>query len=121
MSMKAMTGFRFSRSLKVLDYCLREGSEQVLTWANNNIKIIKALKEFQYINDDLDYGKFVRDTARDSIALAVKMRNKERLRNEGNLAKPPLPLGWESRLDTCERVYYVDHNTSSTSWKRPSA
>jgi hypothetical protein len=105
--------------LKVLDYCLREGSEEVLTWVNYNIKIIKSPKEFQYIMD-LDHGKFVRGAARELIALVVDMR-KERLRNEGNLAEPALPLGWGSRLDNLGRVYYVDHNISSTTWNRPSA
>ncbi|XP_050309318.1 E3 ubiquitin-protein ligase Su(dx) [Anthonomus grandis grandis] len=31
----------------------------------------------------------------------------------------PLPPGWEMRLDTYGRRYYVDHNTRSTSWERP--
>lgn len=40
------------KSLKVLDYCLHEGSEMVVTWARKNIYIIKTLREFQYIDDD---------------------------------------------------------------------
>jgi len=28
---------------------------------------------------------------------------------------------WESRLDPHGRVYYVDHNTRTTTWQRPSA
>jgi len=31
----------------------------------------------------------------------------------------PLPAGWEIRLDRMGRVYYVDHNTKSTTWERP--
>lgn len=31
----------------------------------------------------------------------------------------PLPGGWEIRLDRMGRVYYVDHNTKSTTWERP--
>ena len=34
-------------------------------------------------------------------------------------APAPLPSGWEERKDTEGRVYYVDHNTRQTSWKRP--
>lgn len=40
------------KSLKVLDYCLHEGSEMVVTWARKNIYIIKTLREFQYIDED---------------------------------------------------------------------
>ena len=32
-----------------------------------------------------------------------------------------LPDGWEERTDPKGRKYYVDHNTGSTSWERPSA
>ncbi|KII88965.1 hypothetical protein PLICRDRAFT_159942 [Plicaturopsis crispa FD-325 SS-3] len=33
----------------------------------------------------------------------------------------PLPHGWERRIDPLGRTYYVDHNTRSTTWNRPSA
>ena len=32
----------------------------------------------------------------------------------------PLPPGWERRTDHLGRMYYVDHNTRSTTWTRPS-
>ncbi|KAJ8099057.1 hypothetical protein POJ06DRAFT_255842 [Lipomyces tetrasporus] len=31
-----------------------------------------------------------------------------------------LPAGWERRTDNLGRTYYVDHNTRSTTWTRPS-
>lgn len=40
------------KSLKVLDYCLHEGSELVVTWARKNVYIIKTLREFQYVDED---------------------------------------------------------------------
>ena len=40
------------KALKVLDYCLHEGSELVVTWSAKNIYIIKTLREFQYIDED---------------------------------------------------------------------
>ena len=40
------------KSLKVLDYCLHEGSELVVTWARKNVYIIKTLREFQYADED---------------------------------------------------------------------
>lgn len=32
----------------------------------------------------------------------------------------PLPQGWERRIDHLGRQYYVDHNTRTTTWNRPS-
>ncbi|CED82804.1 ubiquitin-protein ligase [Phaffia rhodozyma] len=32
----------------------------------------------------------------------------------------PLPLNWERRMDHLGRQYYVDHNTRTTTWNRPS-
>ncbi|KAF8474975.1 hypothetical protein BDZ91DRAFT_690705 [Kalaharituber pfeilii] len=32
-----------------------------------------------------------------------------------------LPSGWERRQDNLGRTYYVDHNTRTTTWTRPSA
>ena len=35
---------------------------------------------------------------------------------------PPLPAGWERRVDTrYDRVYFVDHNTRTTTWSPPNA
>ncbi|XP_027883797.1 NEDD4-like E3 ubiquitin-protein ligase WWP2 isoform X2 [Xiphophorus couchianus] len=33
----------------------------------------------------------------------------------------PLPAGWEKRVDQGGRFYYVDHNTRTTTWQRPTA
>ncbi|XP_066438302.1 NEDD4-like E3 ubiquitin-protein ligase WWP2 isoform X1 [Eleutherodactylus coqui] len=33
----------------------------------------------------------------------------------------PLPPGWEKRVDNQGRYYYVDHNTRTTTWQRPTA
>ena len=30
-----------------------------------------------------------------------------------------LPAGWEMRITDNGRVYYVDHNTKTTTWSRP--
>lgn len=40
------------KALKVLDYCLHEGSELVVTWGKQNIYIIKTLREFMYIDEE---------------------------------------------------------------------
>ncbi|KAI8967641.1 hypothetical protein BDF20DRAFT_900412 [Mycotypha africana] len=36
-------------------------------------------------------------------------------------ANDDLPPGWERRVDHLGRPYYVDHNTRTTTWKRPSS
>ncbi|KAG9248149.1 hypothetical protein BJ878DRAFT_538659 [Calycina marina] len=36
-------------------------------------------------------------------------------------AQGRLPAGWERKEDNLGRKYYVDHNTRTTSWNRPSA
>lgn len=33
---------------------------------------------------------------------------------------PPLPDGWEQRLDSHGRIYYIDHNNRTTTWQRPT-
>jgi hypothetical protein len=33
----------------------------------------------------------------------------------------PLPPGWEARLDEKGRIFYVDHNTKTTTWIPPTA
>jgi len=35
------------------------------------------------------------------------------------IIEPPLPQGWEGRIDARGRKYYVDHNSKSTSWFHP--
>ena len=65
------------KSLKVLDYCLHEGSELVVTWARKNIYIIKTLREFIYLDEEgCDVGassrftRCVRNTSRKCTANA---------------------------------------------------
>ncbi|XP_065715959.1 E3 ubiquitin-protein ligase NEDD4-like isoform X4 [Patagioenas fasciata] len=36
------------------------------------------------------------------------------------LPPPPLPPGWEEKVDNLGRTYYVNHNNRSTQWHRPS-
>ncbi|KAK5174220.1 uncharacterized protein LTR77_001300 [Saxophila tyrrhenica] len=68
------------KSLKVLDYCLHEGSELVVTWARKNIYIIKTLREFIYLDDESrDVGASIRHSAKELTSLIL---DEERLRAE---------------------------------------
>ena len=99
------------KSLKVLDYCLHEGSELVVTWARKNVYIIKTLREFQYIDDDgKDVGQngmygssvvcyfakssIVRLSAKELTSLVM---DEERLRAERSDRK-----NWKSRVTGIE-------------------
>lgn len=60
------------KSLKVLDYCLHEGSELVVTWARKNIYIIKTLREFQHIDED---GRDVGQNGKPNFRCKTLLRN----------------------------------------------
>ncbi|KAI1848901.1 hypothetical protein JX266_005329 [Neoarthrinium moseri] len=83
------------KALKVLDYCLHEGSELVVTWARKNVYIIKTLREFQYVDEDgRDVGQNVRVAAKELTALLL---DEERLRVERSDRKT-----WKSRVTGIE-------------------
>lgn len=83
------------KALKVLDYCLHEGSELVVTWARKNIYIIKTLREFVYIDEEgRDVGQNVRVAAKELTALIL---DEERLRAERSDRKT-----WKSRVTGIE-------------------
>jgi hypothetical protein len=35
-------------------------------------------------------------------------------------ASPPLPTGWDARIDQFGRPYFIDHNNKTTTWQRPT-
>ncbi|CEJ90992.1 Putative EH domain binding protein epsin 2 [[Torrubiella] hemipterigena] len=83
------------KALKVLDYCLHEGSELVVTWARQSIYIIKTLREFQYVDEDgRDVGQNVRVAAKEITSLIL---DEERLRAERSDRK-----SWKSRVTGLE-------------------
>ncbi|PQE33930.1 putative epsin-1 protein [Rutstroemia sp. NJR-2017a WRK4] len=83
------------KALKVLDYCLHEGSELVVTWARKNLYIIKTLREFQYIDED---GRDVGQNGRRCLRVSAKeltslILDEDRLRTERADRK-----NWKSRV-----------------------
>ncbi|TFK68914.1 ENTH-domain-containing protein [Pluteus cervinus] len=68
------------KSLTVLDYCLHQGSENVVIYFRDNIYVIKTLKEFQFVDEDgKDQGANVRQKAKDITNL---LQDEARLREE---------------------------------------
>uniref|UniRef100_A0A8C4QTS3 E3 ubiquitin-protein ligase n=1 Tax=Eptatretus burgeri TaxID=7764 RepID=A0A8C4QTS3_EPTBU len=47
------------------------------------------------------------------------VRIEEVAETEGQRPEQPLPPGWEQRKDAHGRLYFVDHNTKTTTWERP--
>ncbi|KAI1500880.1 hypothetical protein F5X99DRAFT_409650 [Biscogniauxia marginata] len=83
------------KALKVLDYCLHEGSELIVTWSRKNIYIIKTLREFVYIDEEgRDVGQNVRVAAKELTSLIL---DEERLRAERSDRKT-----WKSRVTGIE-------------------
>ncbi|SMN19881.1 similar to Saccharomyces cerevisiae YDL161W ENT1 Epsin-like protein involved in endocytosis and actin patch assembly and functionally redundant with Ent2p [Maudiozyma saulgeensis] len=71
------------KSLTVLDYLVRFGSENCVLWCKENLYIIKTLKEFRYDDENnIDQGQIIRVKAKD---LADLLADDERLRDERRL------------------------------------
>ncbi|KAI3399011.1 hypothetical protein diail_8038 [Diaporthe ilicicola] len=83
------------KALKVLDYCLHEGSELVVTWAKQNVYIIKTLREFMYTDEEgRDVGQNIRVAAKELTSLLL---DEERLRAERSDRRT-----WKSRVTGLE-------------------
>ncbi|CAK7220446.1 hypothetical protein SBRCBS47491_004191 [Sporothrix bragantina] len=79
------------KALKVLDYCLHEGSELVVSWSKHNLYIIRTLREFIYVDEEgRDVGNNVRIAAKELTSL---IQDDERLRTERSDRK-----SWKSRV-----------------------
>ncbi|KAJ5972104.1 uncharacterized protein N7479_002022 [Penicillium vulpinum] len=86
------------KSLKVLDYCLHEGSELVVTWARKNVYIIKTLREFTYVDEEgRDVGQNVRVAAKELTGLVL---DEDRLRSERSDRKL-----WKTRVSGLDEGY----------------
>ncbi|CAD5124488.1 DgyrCDS12769 [Dimorphilus gyrociliatus] len=67
------------KSLVLLDYIVKTGSEKVAQQCRENIYVIQTLKDFQYMDDNRDQGASVREKAKQLVAL---LKDEERLKNE---------------------------------------
>ncbi|KAG6833305.1 hypothetical protein H0H87_008937 [Tephrocybe sp. NHM501043] len=58
------------KSLQVVDYCLHMGSENVIIYFRDNVNVLKALTEFQFIDEEgKDQGVNIRQNAKDIVSL----------------------------------------------------
>jgi epsin len=67
------------KSLVLLDYILKTGSERVAQQCRENLMAIQTLKDFQYIEDGKDHGQNVREKSKALVAL---LKDDERFKNE---------------------------------------
>ncbi|CAG2212555.1 EPN [Mytilus edulis] len=67
------------KSLMLLDYIIKTGSEKVAQQCKENIFAIQTLRDFQYIESNQDKGINVREKAKQLVAL---LKDDQRLRNE---------------------------------------
>lgn len=68
------------KSLVVLDYIIKTGSERVAQQCRENLYAIQTLKDFQFIDKDgKDQGMNVREKAKQLVAL---LKDEDRLKNE---------------------------------------
>lgn len=74
-----------AKSLTVLDYLVRFGSEKCVLWSKDNLYIIKTLREFVHFDEaNNDQGALIRVKAKEFVAL---LRDDERLARERQNAK----------------------------------
>ena len=74
-----------AKSLTVLDYLVRYGSEKCVLWAKDNLYIIKTLREFIHLDEEnKDQGAIIRVKAKELVTL---LRDDEMLRQERERAK----------------------------------
>ncbi|KAI6177020.1 ENTH domain-containing protein [Aphelenchoides bicaudatus] len=67
------------KSLVLLDYLIKCGSEKVAQQCRENIYSIETLRDFQHIEENRDQGLNVREKAKQMVAL---LYDEERLKNE---------------------------------------
>lgn len=74
-----------AKSLTVLDYLVRFGSEKCVLWSKDNLYIIKTLREFVHFDDGgTDQGAIIRVKAKELVSL---LRDDERLAREREAAR----------------------------------
>lgn len=74
-----------AKSLTVLDYLVRFGSDKCVLWAKDNLYIIKTLREFVHFDEaSNDQGALIRVKAKELVAL---LRDDERLARERQSAR----------------------------------
>jgi len=67
------------KSLVLLDYLLKTGSEQVVDACRENVHQVRTLRDFQYVEDGKDHGVNIRERAKQIVSL---LEDDERYKTE---------------------------------------
>lgn len=67
------------KSLVLLDYLVKTGSERVVQYCAENIVAIQTLKDFQHFEDGVDHGMNVREKAKQLVTL---LKDTDKLKSE---------------------------------------
>lgn len=72
-----------------------------------------------------DLNAELRSSSSPNIALmareATQQRAQQSPQHQRPAAEEPLPPGWEAKYDAVnKRIFYVDHNSKTTTWNRPA-
>ena len=102
------------KSLVLLDYIIKTGSEKVAQQCKENIFAIETLKNFQYVEDGKDHGMNVREKAKQLVQL---LKDDERLKNERakalkakeRLAQNTMGIGSTPAVSACMRYRDANH------------
>lgn len=77
-----------AKSLTVLDYLVRFGSENCVLWCKENLYIIKTLKEFRYEDETgVDKGQIIRVKAKELTSLLMddeRLQEERKMNGRGN-------------------------------------
>ncbi|PVV00812.1 hypothetical protein BB560_004786 [Smittium megazygosporum] len=102
------------KSLVLIDYLLRFGSDKVIEYCQQNMYLIRTLKEFQYIDEQgYDRGLPVRQKA---INLTELLMDKDKLKKiRGSRAKASNGYSTQSRDRNGANSYDTNSRTNSSS------
>ncbi|GME76651.1 unnamed protein product [Ambrosiozyma monospora] len=98
-----------AKSLTLLDYLVRYGSDEVVLWAKANLYIIKTLREFQAEDaTGRDQGTIIRVKAKELTSL---LKDDERLRQERDVARQRMADRRRNRREGRPQVEEPEYDT----------
>lgn len=108
------------KSLVLLEYIIKTGSEKVAQQCKQNIFAIQTLKDFQYIEDNKDHGMNVREKAKYLVSLIadeerLKTEREKALNAKKRLAETPSGISSNNRTVTFGRGAGMSSSPSNLS------
>ena len=106
------------KSLILLEYLLRHGSERVAEACRENLYHIQTLKDFQYVEENKDHGLSVREKSKQLVAV---LRDTERLTDErlkaAEARRRLFPTGVSSSIHSSSHYVRHSHFNMQPRWR----